>query len=288
MNAAMSTARLAGSLAVALSLAATVAAQAPRAPVHRTGAPYIETMTWTEIRDAIQAGKKTVIIPTGGTEQNGPHMILGKHNYIITFAAGLMAERLGNTLVAPTVAWVPEGNPNSANFGAKPGVISNPSPGYNLLLDAAVRSLRVHGFTDIILIGDSGGNQGGLRAVADTLNQEWKGTGVRVYAATDYYEKGHADINAWLLKDFGYDRATVGSHAGIMDTSQLMYVHPDGVRKEKIALNGGAAGSAATGVRGDPTKATAELGKRMIDFKVDAGVAQFKTLKAAAPAGDGT
>ena len=284
----MNAIRLAGSLAVALSLAGAAAAQAPRAPVHLTGAPYIETMTWTEIRDAIQGGKKTVIIPTGGTEQNGPHMILGKHNYIITFAAGLMAERVGNALVAPTVAWVPEGNPNSANFGSKPGVISNAGPGYTLLLDAAVRSLRVHGFTDIILIGDSGGNQGGLTAVADTLNKEWKGSGVRVYAITDYYQKGHSDIYAWLLKDHGIDRATVGSHAGTMDTSQLMYVHPEGVRREKIALNGGPEGSRATGVTGDPTKATAELGKRMIDSKVDAGVAQFKALKAAAPPGDGT
>jgi creatinine amidohydrolase/Fe(II)-dependent formamide hydrolase-like protein len=283
----MKATRFALSLCTALALAGTAAGQAPKAPVHLTGAPYIETMTWTEIRDAIQAGKKTVIIPTGGTEQNGPHMILGKHNYIITFAAGLMAERLGNTLVAPTVAWVPEGNPNSANFGSKPGVISNAGPGYTLLLDAAVRSLRVHGFTDIILIGDSGGNQSGLRSVADTLNKEWKAAGARVYAITDYYEKGHADIYAWLQNDHGIDRATVGSHAGTMDTSQLMYVHPEGVRVAKIALNGGPGGSRATGVTGDPTKATAELGKRMIDSKVDAGVAQFKTLKASAPTGGG-
>ena len=119
-------------------------------------APYLEAMTWTEIRDAIQGGKRVAIIPTGGTEQNGPHMVMGKHNYIVTFAAGQIAQQLGNALVAPTVQYVPEGDYTRPNFGDKPGVISHPSPSYDRLLDAAVRSLRVSGFTDILLIGDSG------------------------------------------------------------------------------------------------------------------------------------
>ena len=65
---------------------------------------FLEELTWTEVRDAIQAGKTTVIIPTGGTEQNGPHMILGKHNIIVRFTAGEIAKQLGNALVAPVVA----------------------------------------------------------------------------------------------------------------------------------------------------------------------------------------
>jgi len=240
------------------------------------GPPYLEAMTWTEIRDAIQAGKKAIIVPTGGTEQNGPHMILGKHNYIVTFSARLLAERLGNALVAPTVQYVPEGNYNSATFGEKPGVISNPSPSYDNLLDAAVRSLKVHGFTDIILIGDSGGNQNGLDSVATRLNKEWQGTGVKVYALTDYYRKGREDLRAWLLATYGYDAATVGSHAGTSDTSQLLYVHPSGIRRDKILPSGGGPES---GVNGDPTKATAEIGKAAIDFKVNAAIAQYNALK---------
>jgi creatinine amidohydrolase len=239
--------------------------------------PYTETMPWTDIRAAIDGGKKVIIIPTGGVEQNGPHMTLGKHNDIVTFAAGLIAAKL-NALVAPTIKWVPEGN-NPDRVQTQPGTITNPSPAYESLLDAAVRSEKVHGFTDIILIGDSGGNQRGLTAVADTLNKEWAGTGVRVYAITEYYSKGHSDIYAWLEKDFGWNRQTVGSHAGIMDTSQLMYVNPSAVRTANIRPSGGGPGS---GVNGDPTKATAELGKRMIDSKVDAAVAQYNALKAAA------
>lgn len=246
----------------------------------QTAAPYIEGMTWTEIRDAMQAGKKAVIIPTGGTEQNGPHMVLGKHNYIVTFTAGVLAERLGNALVAPTVQYVPEGNFNSANFGSKPGVISNPSPDYDNLLEAAARSVKSHGFTEILLIGDSGGNQQGLTNVANKLNEEWKGSGAKVYALTEYYTKSRTDLRAWLLEKFGYDAATAGSHAGITDTSQLMYIRASGVRMNKLAPSGGGPES---GVNGDPTKATVEIGKQAVEFKVNAAVAQYRALRSGAP-----
>jgi creatinine amidohydrolase/Fe(II)-dependent formamide hydrolase-like protein len=241
--------------------------------------PYIESMPWTEIRDSIAAGDKTIIIPVGGVEQNGPHMVLGKHNYIVSFAAGLMAERLGgNTLVAPVVNYVPEGNYNSASFGNRPGNMSNPLASYEAVLEATVRSLRVHGFTDILLIGDSGGNQGGMTNVANRLNEEWKGSGVRVFALNDYYTKARADLRAWLTAEYGYTEQQIGSHAGITDTSQLMYLFPQGVRLEKRQPGGGGPQS---GVSGDPTKATVEIGKKAIDFKVNAGVAQYKALKAA-------
>jgi creatinine amidohydrolase/Fe(II)-dependent formamide hydrolase-like protein len=262
---------VAAAFALSAGSAATVAAQRP----NLLASPYTEAMNWVDIRAAIDGGRKVIIIPTGGVEQNGPHMTLGKHNDIVTFAAGVLADKL-NGLVAPTVKWVPEGRVPSGASATQPGTITNPSPYYESLLDAACRSEKLHGFTDIILIGDSGGNQPGLTNVADSLNKEWAGTGVKVYALVDYYRKGHADIYAWLLKDYGWNEQTVGSHAGIMDTSQLMYVNPDAVRTANILPSGGGRGS---GVNGAPTKATAELGKRMIDSKVDAAVAQYRALK---------
>lgn len=242
--------------------------------------PYMEAMTWTEIRDAMAAGRKVAIIPTGGTEQNGPHMILGKHNYIVTFAAGLLANRLGNALVAPTVQYVPEGNYTRPDFGAKPGVISLLQPAYEMLLDAAVRSLKVHGFTDIILIGDSGGNQSGMTKVANALNTEWAGSGVTVHALTDYYQQGRVLIRDYLQKTYGWSEQVVGSHAGTSDTSQLLYVFAQGIRADKLAPGGG---SADSGVNGDPTKASAAIGKIAIDFKVNAAIAQFRALSGRTP-----
>jgi len=233
---------------------------------------FIDELTWEETRDAMKAGKTTVIIPTGGTEKNGYHMVLGKHNYTVTFAANLMARRLKNALVAPTIQYVPEGNPDTQG----PGEISHPSPGYDMLLDAAARSLKAHGFKDILFIGDSGGNQSGLTNVATKLNEEWKGTDYRAYGLTDYYGEGRAHYRAWLLAAYGYDDQIIGSHAGISDTSQLLFVRPAGVRKDLIKPWGGPKDS---GVSGDPARSTVEIGKMGIEFKVNAAIAQFNQLK---------
>ncbi len=239
---------------------------------------FIEELTWEETRDAISGGTTTVIIPTGGTEKNGYHMILGKHNYIVTHAANLMARRLTRTLVAPTIQYVPEGNPDRAG----PGTISLPSPAYDRLLDAAARSLKAHGFTHILFIGDSGGNQAGMTAVATALTEEWKAEGITVVSLTDYYERGREHYRAWMLAQFGYDDGVIGSHAGISDTSQMLHVREAGIRRDRMIPWGGPADS---GVSGDPSKATAEIGRMGIEFKVNAAIAQYRGATAPPRAG---
>jgi creatinine amidohydrolase len=247
-------------------------APASKTPTAAPDTLYIDELTWEETRDAMKAGKTTVIVPTGGTEKNGYHMVIGKHNYVVTYAANVMARRLKNALIAPTLQYVPEGDPDRQN----PGSISVPSPAYDAILDAAARSLKVHGFTDILFIGDSGPNQAGMTAVAKALNEEWKDAGTKVFALTDYYEAGREHYRAWLEAAYGYDDQTVGSHAGISDTSQVLFVRPSGIRKDLVKPWGGPQDS---GVSGDPAKATAEIGKMGIEFKVNAGIAQYKLLK---------
>ncbi len=256
-------------------------APASKTPTNAPDTVFIDELTWEETRDALKAGETTVIIPIGGTEKNGYHMVLGKHNYVVTFAANQMARKLKNTLVAPTIQYVPEGDPDRAG----PGVISLPSPAYDRLLDAAARSLKAHGFTDILFIGDSGGNQAGMTNVAKVLTEEWKDAGARVYALTDYYEQGRVHYRAWMEAAFGYDDTMVGSHAGISDTSQMLFVHPAGIRKDQIKPWGGMQDS---GVTGDPVKSTAEIGKMGIEFKVNAGINQYKLLKNPPARGRGT
>ena len=249
-----------------------VSAPASRTPTAAPDTVFIDELTWEETRDAMKAGKTTVIVPTGGTEKNGYHMVIGKHNYIVAHAANQMARKLKNALVAPIIQYVPEGDPDRQ----VPGAITLPSPAYDLLLDAAARSLKVHGFKDILFIGDSGGNQAGMTAVADALNGEWKDAGVRVFALTDYYAQSRVSYRAWLEAAFGYDEDTVGSHAGISDTSQMLFVRPSGIRRDQLKPWGGPQDSA---VSGDPMKATAEIGRMGIEFKVNAGINQYKLLK---------
>src|SRR3977135_546401 len=70
---------------------------------------FIEDLTWTELRDQLAAGKTIAIVPIGGTEQNGPHMAIGKHNLRVKLLAGKIAAALGTALVAPVLSYVPEG-----------------------------------------------------------------------------------------------------------------------------------------------------------------------------------
>jgi creatinine amidohydrolase len=233
---------------------------------------FIDELTWEETRDAMKGGKTVFIVPTGGTEKNGYHMVMGKHNFIVAHSANLMARRLKNALVAPIIQYVPEGDPDRQN----PGAISLPSPAYDNLLDAAARSLKAHGATEILFIGDSGGNQQGMRDVAAKLNKEWEGGKTKVYALTDYYEGGREHYRAWLEAAYGYTDDIIGSHAGISDTSQMLHVRPTGVRKDQIKPWGGPKDS---GVSGDPMKATAEIGRMGIEFKINAAINQYKLLK---------
>jgi creatinine amidohydrolase len=255
-------------------------APAGMTPTQAPDTVFIDELTWEETRDAMKAGKTTVIVPTGGTEKNGYHMVLGKHNFVVTHTANLMARRLKNALVAPTIQYVPEGDPDRQN----PGAISLPSPAYDMLLDAAARSLKAHGFKEILFIGDSGGNQAGLTSVAEKLNKEWEGAGTKVFALTEYYEASRIYYRAWLQAAFGYDEETAGSHAGITDTSQMLFIRPSGIRKDQIKPWGGPQDS---GVSGDPAKATADIGKMGVEFKVNAGINQYKLLKNPLPRGRG-
>lgn len=237
---------------------------------------FIEELTWTEVRDAIKAGKTTVILPTGGTEQNGPHMVLGKHNFIIKHTADQIARRLGNTLVAPVVAYVPEGNiePPSGHM-RYPGAITLPNEHYMKLLEYAARSFKVNGFKDIVFIGDSGGNQDGMKQVAELLNKEWAGSGVRIHFVPEYYSG--TGFSEWLLTQ-GEKKEDIGSHAGITDTSQLLAVDPRHIRKDKLADRGGFEGS---GVSGNPTKASVAYGKKGLDLKIETTVKRVKEMMAA-------
>jgi creatinine amidohydrolase/Fe(II)-dependent formamide hydrolase-like protein len=112
--------------------------------------------------------------------------------------------------------------------------------------------------------------------VANKLNMEWNGTGVKVFALTDYYSESRVYHRAWLQAAYGYVPEAVGNHAGISDTSQLLFVRPSGIRKDQMKPWGGPQDS---GVSGDPSKATAEIGKMGIEFKVNAAINQYKLLK---------
>ena len=239
--------------------------------------PYLEQLTSTELRERIAAGDTTVLVPIGGTEQNGAHMVLGKHNARAHLLAGTIAQRLGHTIVAPVMAYVPEGSiePPAAHMRFS-GTLSIPEATFEAVLDATARSLRRHGFRTIVLLGDHGGYQASLERVAAKLGREWKAgvPAVRVLALTEYYRVTQtAYVGA--LKARGVSTEEIGTHAGLADTSLALALDPALVRQNLLAQ------PAAAGVQGDPRRSSAELGRLGVERIVEASVAAIRSRSAA-------
>jgi len=233
----------------------------------------LEDMTWVEVRSGIAAGYTTAIVPTGGVEQNGPHMILGKHGLIVSAAAHRIATSLGHTLVAPTINYVPEGEFNPASGHMRfPGTIGVTEPVFAGILEGAARSLKAAGFKTIVFIGDHGANQAPQAAVAERLSKEWVRDGVRVAHIQAYYDD--AAQTARLLKD-GFTRDEIGEHASLIDTSELLSVRPDSVKLDRFQP--ASSGTEENGARGDPRKANAKLGAELLQMRIDAAVAEIKS-----------
>lgn len=236
---------------------------------------HLEELTWTEVRLALDEGYDKVIVPTGGVEQNGPHVILGKHNYIVRVASGQIAARLGGTLVAPVMAYVPEGEAgdNPTHHMRWPGTLSLPEPIFAATLEHAARSLATHGFTRILFVGDSHGNQTAQAQVAERLTQEFRDEGIQVIHVGDYYGANGQVEN---LEARGFSRAEIGGHSGIRDTSELMSAYPQGVRQQFVAPPDGT----DPGYDGAPGLASASIGQDMIALKVEAALRQIEAAEA--------
>ena len=239
-----------------------------------SGHVFLEEMTSPEVQDALGRGLTTIIVPVGGTEQNGPHMALGKHNVRVKVLAGRIATALGNAIVAPVLPYVPEGSINPPRAHMRwAGTISISDDAFKAVLDGAARSFRQHGFTDIVLIGDHGGYQPQLAAVAARLNRDWAGTPARAHFIAAYYlATQSAFIQA--LRAAGVGQAQIGTHAATADTSLMLATDPSLVNADELA--DAAKGAPANGVTGDPRAASAALGRLGTDAIVNATVAAIR------------
>jgi creatinine amidohydrolase len=273
-------------------LAALAIVQAPAAPLRAANpdpnAPrpiaahdsvFLEELTWMEVRDAMRAGKRTVIVATGGIEQNGPYLALGKHDYILRATTEAIARQLGDALVAPIVPFVPEGDidPPSGHM-RYPGTISVSQETFKRLLTDIAASLRAHGFEHIVFIGDSGGNQEGMKAVAHELDARWAGGRTKVHFIPEYYD--YPGLTRWL-EEQGVHQVDEGLHDDYGISSIMMTVDPETVRmRERIA----AGKFSINGVGLAPAEKTIAMGRRAVDHRAAVTVAAIRRAIAAAPA----
>lgn len=253
-----------------MSLAACLLMGIPSALAAPLHSVMFEENTSTEIHDFVAAGHTTILIPIGGTEQTGPYIVTGKHNIRVKALAGAIAKKLGDTLVAPVLAYVPEGNisPPTAHMRYD-GTISIPSSAFVALLQGAALSFAAHGFKHIVFLGDHGGYQAQLREVAGKLNQKWgKAPGhPHAFYIPQYYGTVDGAFAQTLLAN-GITRAQIGTHGGASDTSLLLAVDPGAVRTAQ--LKDSRLPTPADGINGDPRQASAKLGQMGIDEIVEA------------------
>ena len=242
-----------------------------------------EMMTWPEVKQALHDGKTTALIYNGGTEQRGPQNVNGGHTLMGHATVIAIAQKLGNAIAAPVMPFsVNKANPDL------PGTIGLTGPLFAALNEEVAEQMIKNGFKSVVLMGDHGGGQKELGEVAKKLDEKYSSQGIRVVFCDEVYQKANADYDKWLAAN----KYPLSSHAGIPDTSEMLYLGSDKgwVRKDLIATALGdpvrKPGEARdpnakrinNGIQGDARPSTAKLGKKIFDMKVDAAVDQIHRL----------
>jgi creatinine amidohydrolase/Fe(II)-dependent formamide hydrolase-like protein len=234
---------------------------------------WMEDLTWVELKTRIDAGAKAVILPTGGVEQNGPYIALGKHNWVVAHAAQEIASALGNTLVAPVVRVVPQGDmAKPAGNLLFPGTLALREDTFERVLTDVVLSLAYAGFQNIYLLGDHGLSQAVQARVAMQTDALLKNADVRVWHVSAFYQP---EIEAAYLESLGIGKEKQGDHAGVADMAQILYASPSKVRRVQLLE----ANASARGYSGRPDLATTEMGYALLKLRTDAVLKQIKKFE---------
>lgn len=234
---------------------------------------WLEEMTWMDVRDAMKAGKTTVIVPTGGIEPSGPWLTLGKHNVVLQANCDAIARKLGNALCAPTLKYVPEGSidpPSGAMVTV--GTISLRRETFEAVLTDTAHSMKVHGFENIIFVGDNGGNQSGQKAVAEKLNTQWNGSPVVAHIA-EYYDNPAVQrflVSIGVTKE---NQGTDNIHDEPFYTFNMMAVDLISLRWAQRVKAGKAT---IDGVSIADRAKSLEIAKKVVDFRATTAVTAIK------------
>lgn len=256
--------------ALALLLPAAAAAQSPPPdkprPIPIRDSVFIEDLTWMEVRDLITGGKTTAIVASGGVEQNGPYLVTGKHNVLLRGVTEAIARDLGDALVAPILKLVPEGDFDPPTGHMRyPGTVGLSEETFRAVVRDVCRSLRASGFENIVLIGDSGGNQAGMKAVAEELTAEWGGE-PGVHYIPEYYD--YPGLQSWLAER-GVEQTPEGIHDDYAITSMMAAVDPNSIRASERRQAGL---FSINGVAVDPFDQTKSWGRQLFRHRAEVTV----------------
>ena len=245
-------------------------------PLPASNSVWLEEMTWMDVRDALKAGKTSIIIATGGMEPNGPWLVTGKHNYVLHANCEAIARKLGNALCAPIVKHVPEGDvEKKTGHMASPGTISMREDTFRAILRDTAESLQAHGFKNIIFIGDSGGNQAGQKAIAEELTAKWAGKAMAIHVA-EYYD--YASVAKYMEGRGIKDGTSDNMHDDPIITLNMFIDDPNSVRFNERVKAGKAT---INGVDVSNKAKNTELAKQIVEFRASKTVEAINKLIAA-------
>ena len=238
---------------------------APR-PIDALDSVWMEELTWMEIRDAIKTGKNTGIILTGGVESNGPHLATGKHNFVLKVMGEAIARKLGNALVAPIVTLEP-GRPDSDRV--PPGSVFLSNATYKAVLTDMATSMKSMGFSTVIMMGDSGGNQTPMKEVTAELSEKYKGGSTRFIFIPEYYD--YASAQKFLQSNGVPEQIEIGASQGSdkiheeysIDALMSLY-DPKTIRIDQRTK---ANRATINGVSLLPMSKTLEMAKKIVDVR---------------------
>lgn len=244
----------------------------------------LELMTFEDVSGALKRGFDTVVVPCGAVEQHGPHLPLCMDADHAEALAALVAQRLGRTLVAPTIKVG-----CSSHHLAFAGTISFRPETLEAICQDYCTSLARHGFSRIILFSGHIGNFPVLREMLPRLRNS-----VAQSARVDAFVDSEAWLDRWrqAVEISGGDPAAVGGHADIAETSLMMKLRPDSVRvdrfesghlgllsQEQLELmwKNGISSVSKNGILGDPRGSTMEIGDSCLEAIADLLVGSFKS-----------
>jgi len=263
----------------AAAAAQTAKLLAMERPIEAMDTVWTDEMTWLEVRDALKAGKTTVLIPSGGIEQNGPYLATGKHNYVNRASCGAVARKLGNALCAPVVPFAPDGDiERKTDHMAYPGTISLRLETYRAVLTDMAASLRAHGFEHIVLMGDNGGESvDGMKQVTQELGAKWAGGKTSIHFVPEYYEYApyQPKLRKYANDTFGWKPVNEGHHDNPAITVIMMTVDPNTVRVQQRIKANKASIDAISIV---PVDRAVAAGRKLVEYRAEQVAAAIRKV----------